>query len=258
MTEKYTGGGMDPKDKALKIEAILLDVGNTLRIVIKDEKFMADAKQQLVDFTGTQMEPEEFFQFLEKRYQVLRKRAKEELIEASEKEMWTKWMLPDFPAERIAPFSSKLTRLWRDCDGKRVPRPDVTQVITELDRRGYLLGIIANTITETEIPDWLEEDHLTGYFKTVVLSSKLGIRKPNPEIYWEASRRIGVEPAKCVYIGDNLVRDVEGTQAAGYGMSIVLLEPETLKKEPPSGNVTPDLIIQELSDLLDIFPGVNK
>jgi putative hydrolase of the HAD superfamily len=245
---------MDPKEKARNIEAILLDVGNTLRIVIKDEKFMADAKQQMVDLTGSQMEPEAFFQFLENRYQVLRKRAKERLIEASEKEMWTQWMLPDYPVEKIASHSSKLTRLWRDCDGRRVPRPDVTKVITELHSRGYLLGIIANTITETEIPDWLEEDHLTRYFKTVVLSSKLGIRKPNPEIYWEASRRMGVEPEKCVYVGDNLVRDVEGTQAAGYGMSIVLLEPETLKKEPPKGNVTPDLIIQELIDLLDIFP----
>ena len=68
-----------------------------------------------------------------------------------------------------------------------IPRSDVCKVVLELSDRGYLLGIIANTITETEIPDWLEADHLTDYFKTVVLSSKLGIRKPNPEIYWEVS-----------------------------------------------------------------------
>ena len=97
-------------------------------------------------------------------------------------------MLPDFPAEKIAPLSGKLTRLWRDCDGRRVPRDDVKETVIELSRRGYILGIIANTITETEIPDYLEEDGLTEYFKTVVLSSKVGIRKPNPEIYWEAAR----------------------------------------------------------------------
>ena len=81
----------------------------------------------------------------------------------------------------------------------------------------------------------------------MVLSSKLGIRKPNPEIYWELACRIGVDPAKCVYVGDNLVRDVEGTQAAGYGMSIILLEPETIKKEPPREDVKPDRIIYELA-----------
>ena len=131
------------------IEAIFLDVGNTLRIVIEDKAFMARSKQQLVELTGAQMSPDAFFNLLEERYKVLRKQAKEMLIEASEKEMWTQWMLPDFPAEKIAPLSGKLTRLWRDCDGRRVPRPDVKDVVIELSQRGYILGIIANTITET-------------------------------------------------------------------------------------------------------------
>lgn len=237
-----------------KIEAIFLDVGNTLRIVIKDEAFITQSKQQLAELTGAQMSPDAFFELLEERYKVLRKQAKEKLVEASEKEMWTRWMLPDYPAETIAPLSGKLTRLWRDCDGRRLPRPDVKETVLELSRRGYLLGIIANTITETEIPDWLEADGLTEYFKTVILSSKLGIRKPNPEIYWEAARRIGVEPAKCVYVGDNPVRDVEGTRLAGYGMMILFLEPATLAKEPPTGEVKPDYSIRDMKDLLDIFP----
>jgi len=236
------------------IEAILLDVGNTMRIVIKDEAFMALSKQQLVELTGAKMPTEAFINLLEQRYQVLRKQAKEKLIEASEKEMWTKWMLPDFPVEKIAPLSGKLTRLWRDCDGRRIPREDVKETVIELSKRGYLLGIIANTITETEIPDYLETDGLTSYFKAVVLSSKVGIRKPNPEIYWEAARRVGVEPAKCVYVGDNPVRDVEGTRLAGYGMFILFFEPATLAKEPPTGEIVPDHTIRAMKDLLDIFP----
>jgi len=236
------------------IEAIFLDVGNTLRIVIEDKDFIAQSKRQLVELTEARETPDAFHKKLGERYQVLRKRAKEKLIEASEKEMWTNWMLPDFPAEKIAPLSGKLTRLWRDCDGRRVPREDVKETVIELSKRGYLLGIIANTITETEIPDYLETDGLSGYFKTVVLSSKIGIRKPNPEIYWEAARRIGIEPAKCVYVGDNPVRDVEGTRAAGYGMFILFFEPATQAKEPPSGEIKPDYIIHETRELLDIFP----
>ncbi len=133
--------------------------------------------------------------------------------------MWTNGCCRISLQRRSGPFP-QADRLWRDSDGRRVPRDDVKKTVIELHRRGYLLGIIANTITETEIPDWLETDGLTGYFETVVLSSKLGIRKPNPEIYWEAARRIGVAPEKCVYVGDNPVRDVEGTRLAGYGMLI--------------------------------------
>jgi len=237
-----------------KIEAIFLDVGNTLRVVIPDPEFMAQAKKDLMALVGAQESEEAFFEKLDARWKIYRKQSKESLLEASEKELWTKWLLPDYPAEIIAPISGRLTRLWRDHDGRRVPRPDVVKVVKELSKRGYLLGIIANTITETEIPDWIKADGLTGYFKAVVLSSKVRIRKPNPEIYWEASQRIGVEPAKCAYVGDNLVRDVEGTQRAGYGMMIILLEPDTLKKEPPTGEQKPDYIIQTCSDLLDIFP----
>lgn len=236
-----------------EIEAIFLDVGNTLRIVVEDEAFQARSKQQLVELTGSPLTPDALFERLEERYKVLRKRAKEELIEASEKEMWTEWMLPDYPAEKIAPLSGKLTRLWRDSDGRRVARPDVKSTVIELHKRGYKLGIIANTITETEIPDWLQEDGLTGYFLQVVLSSKVGYRKPGPEIYWEAARRIGVAPDRCAYVGDNPVRDVEGARKAGYGMMIVLHEPATLKKEPQDSEYKPDYTIYTLSELLDIF-----
>ena len=240
------------------IEVVFLDVGNTLRIVVEDAEFQAHSKREMVELTGAQMSPDDFFEHLEGRYKVLRKRAKEQLIEASEKEMWTEWMLPDFPAEKIAPLSSKLTRLWRDCDGRRVARSDVKSTVIELHDRGYVLGIIANTVTETEIPDWVVEDGLTGYFKEVVLSSKVGLRKPGPDIYLEAARRIGANPERCVYVGDNPFRDVEGARKAGFGMVIILHEPATLKKY--AGHTTeykPDQTINNLSELLDIFPALE-
>jgi HAD superfamily hydrolase (TIGR01662 family) len=174
--------------------------------------------------------------------------------EASEKELWTEWLLPDYPAEKIAPLSGKLTRLWRDRDGRRVPRADARETIIELSKRGYILGIIANTITETEIPDWMESDGVTDYFKSVVLSSKVGFRKPMPEIYLEAARRINIPPANCAYVGDNPIRDVDGTREAGFGMMILFSEPATLKKEPQSGEQEADYTIYETRELLDIFP----
>ncbi len=236
------------------IEAIFLDVGNTLRIVIEDPEFSQNAMQELMTLVGAKESQAEFFEKVEQRWKAYRKISKTDLVEACEADLWTKHLLPDYPAERIAPLHGKLTRLWRDRDGRRVPRHDARETIIELDRRGYLLGIIANTITETEIPDWMEADGVRDYFKTVILSSKVGIRKPNPEIYWMAAREIGVEPAKCAYLGDNPVRDVEGTRAAGFGMMILFDEPATTAKEPPTGDHVPDHVIRETRELLDIFP----
>lgn len=236
------------------IEAIFLDVGNTLRVVVKDPPFQAQARQQLLELAGAHEPPEAFFTQLEARWKAYRKWSFENLTEASEKELWTRFLLPDLPAERIAPLAGQLTRLWRNRDGRRVARPDVKPTVLELSRRGYCLGIIANTITETEIPDWLEEDGLASYFKAVVLSSKVGYRKPGPEIYLEAARRAGVAPARSAYVGDNPSRDVEGARQAGFGMAIILVEPATLEKEPPTGDAQPDLLIHEFSELLDVFP----
>jgi FMN phosphatase YigB (HAD superfamily) len=236
------------------IEAIFLDVGNTLRIVVEDELFQAQARLDLMNLVGTQDPQDLFFEKLDQRWKAYRKWSFENLTEASEYELWTRFLLPDLPADVTGVCSGRLTRLWRDKDGQRVPRDDVKKVVLELDQRGYILGIIANTITETEIPDWLEHDQLTSYFKAVVLSSKIRYRKPGPEIYWEAARRVGVEPAHCVYVGDNPIRDVVGTRKAGFRMAIILMDPEKLAKEPPQGENLPDSIIHECSDLLDIFP----
>jgi putative hydrolase of the HAD superfamily len=236
------------------IEAIFLDHGNTLRIVVKDAEFQAQARQQLATLVGAQESPEAFCEWLDERYKVCKARAKETMIEAPEKELWTRWLLPEWPPEKIAPLAGKLTRLWRDRDGRRVARPDTRDVIIELSQRGYHLGIIANTITETEIPDWLEAEGLSPYFETVILSSILGCRKPGTEIYLEAARRIGVDPAQSAYVGDNPSRDILGTRLAGFGMAILLMEPDTLEKEPPTGDAKPDLVIHELSELLDVFP----
>jgi HAD superfamily hydrolase (TIGR01662 family) len=236
------------------IEAIFLDVGNTLRIVVEDAAFQAQARQQFMMLIGAQEPLDPFFERLDARWKTYRKWSFENLTEASEKELWTRFMLPDFSVDKIAPLSGKLTRLWRDKDGRRVPRADVKQTVIELNKRGYVLGIIANTITETEIPDWLEADGLTSYFKAVVLSSKVRYRKPGPEIYWEAARRAGVAPARSVYVGDNPARDVEGTRKAGFAMTIILPESDKLEKESLADENKPDAIIHELRELLSIFP----
>jgi HAD superfamily hydrolase (TIGR01509 family) len=241
-------------DMKTDIEAIFLDVGNTLRIVVADAPFQAQARKQLLALVGTPESAATFFATLDTRWKAYRKWSFESLTEASEQELWTRFLLPDFPPAKIAPLSGKLTRAWRDKDGRRVPRHDARPTVLELHRRGYTLGIIANTITETEIPDWLATDRLTEYFKAVVLSSKVRHRKPGPEIYREAARRIGIAPAHCAYVGDNPIRDVEGARKAGFAITIILPEPGKSQKDLPTSESKPDLFIQEFRDLLNIFP----
>lgn len=246
----------DGEGKVMKphIEAIYLDVGNTLRVVVPDPEFQLQARQQLASLIGACEPVDKLFERLDSRWKDYRKWSLGNLTEACEQELWIRFLLPDYEFSQIVPLAGKLTRLWRDKDGRRVPRPGVNETIVELSRRGYCLGIIANTIAETEIPDWMRADGLTLYFSAVVLSSKVRYRKPDPEIYREATRCTGIPPERSAYVGDNPARDVIGARKAGFGMVIILMDREELAKDPPTGENKPDAIIHECRQLLGIFP----
>jgi HAD superfamily hydrolase (TIGR01549 family) len=240
------------------IEAIFIDLGNTLRLLVKDKAHMARARQEIVRLVGTDEDPVAFCAKLNERYKVYRKWAFENLAEAPESELWTRWLVPEFPSQEIAPLGGDLTYQFRQSMGRRVLVDGGREVVVELHRRGYTLGIISNLIGKREIPDWLEADGFSPYFKSVVLSSIFGKRKPDPSIYLEAARRAGVEPGKCVYVGDNLKRDVTGTRSAGFGMVIIMISPEELAEETITDENRPDVIIHKFRQLLDIFPERNQ
>lgn len=234
--------------------AIFLDLGNTLRKLVKDEDHMDRARREMVRLVGTNEDPVVFCQKIDERYKDYRKWAFANLTEAPESEMWTRWLTPDFPPERIAPLGAELTYLYRQSMGRREVVAGGRQVVIELHRRGYILGIISNLIGTREIPEWLEAEGYAPYFKSVLLSSVFGKRKPDPSIYLEAARRAGVPPAQCIYVGDNLKRDVTGTRAAGFGGIIILITPEELAEAEITPDNKPDAFIHRIEELLDIFP----
>jgi putative hydrolase of the HAD superfamily len=235
------------------IDAIFLDVGNTLRILLKEEPHRAAARKEIARLIGTSQDPDEFVAELDRRYKVYRKWAFEQMVEAPEKELWTKWLLPDFPAEQISALSAPLTYQFRQSMGRRVVAEGGIETVIELYNRGYVMGLISNVITEREIPEWMEADGITKYFKSVVLSSVFGKRKPDPTIYLEAAKRAEVPVERCVYVGDNFARDVEGTRNSGFGMIIIMPDPAD-KDVIPTPEQTPDIIIHSLPELLAIFP----
>jgi HAD superfamily hydrolase (TIGR01549 family) len=240
------------------IEAIFLDLGNTLRVLRNDPEHQAAARQKIVELVGTDEDPEVFCEKLNARYKEYRKWAFEHLAEAPEAELWTRWLAPDFPAERIAPRGAELTYQFRQSMGRRVVVDCGREVVEELDRRGYTLGIISNLIGSREIPEWIEAEGFKKYFKAVVLSSVFGKRKPDPAIYLEAARLARVEPSLCAYVGDNLKRDVSGTRQAGFGMVIIMLSARDLAETTIIDENRPDLIIHEFKQLLDIFPALEN
>ncbi len=237
-----------------EFDAIFYDLGGTLRLVERDEAFEQQARVRIAELCGETGDPDEFCKFLDYRYEGYRKWCFETMREAPEWELWTKWLTPEYPRERIIENAVELTIEYRNKDGRRIVAKNGAQSIRDLYENGYKLGIISNLVTSKEIPDWLEQDDLAKYFSAILLSCVEGIRKPDPRISEKACTLINVKPERCVYIGDNLKRDVEGTRLAGFGMFILYTTPEKLAKEKITDENRPDAIIFDFAELKELFP----
>jgi len=243
-----------------QIEAILFDMGGTLRgSAKKDEDSKKEIVRKMIELLGADASPEEFIELLTERTKTYRTWAKQTLTDVNEREFWIKWMLPDWPAEQIGNIAMQLNRLWRAATGDRIIFPESKEIILELFRRGYRLGLVSNTISSVETPQLLHELELTGCFETVILSCVVGMRKPDPAILLEATRRMEIDPTKCAYIGNLLHRDVQPSREAGIGKVVIRRDAETFDAHQAK---YPDLVADEyidnLKELLDIFPALQS
>ena len=59
-------------------------------------------------------------------------------------------------------------------------------------------------------------------------------------------------------MGDNPIRDVEGTRKAGFATMVRIDEPDTIKNEPQEIILQPDYTITRIGELLEIFQPLQK
>ncbi|GMV04203.1 MAG: hypothetical protein AMXMBFR53_04840 [Gemmatimonadota bacterium] len=95
------------------------------------------------------------------------------------------------------------------------------EALTALAGAGYRLGVISNA--DGRVEGVLEEVGLRRHFEFVVDSELFGAEKPDPSIFLEGCRRMGLPPAACLYVGDLYPVDYLGATRAGLGA--VLLDP---------------------------------
>jgi putative hydrolase of the HAD superfamily len=96
------------------------------------------------------------------------------------------------------------------------PIPDVFEVLTALKPR-YRLGVISNTVGsgDAELADALEKAGILQLIDAMVTSRDFGKAKPDPAIYAEGARRLGVPLNETVMVGDRLDTDIAGALNAG-------------------------------------------
>ncbi len=242
-----------PEHMVDPIEAIFFDMNGTLRAREAHAPTQRAAYSRMLALLGKQDAPEAYWDELARRQKTYSHWAQQSLLQLSEEEIWTRWILPELPHEQIAPVAAELTLAWGQRKGRTVPKLGAEQTIMELKHRGYRLGLISNTMSSLDIPRFLEEYGWLEHFKVVVLSSAIKVRKPSPQPFLEATQALGVAPAHCAYLGNRISKDIVGCKRAGFALGIILEPPGGPRQDELDQTIQPDVVIHSLGDLLEIF-----
>lgn len=234
-----------------EIRGVFFDLGGTLRIAEEAPEHQERAKARMAQLAGYG-DVQGFIDMVEARYEPYREWALTENKESGDYALWAKWLLPELGEEKLREICHEMTYQYRQIKGLRHVVDGGVEVIRELKRRGYRLGIISNLIGEEEIPNWLRDDGLEQYFDAVVLSSVCHIRKPDPRMYQMGCDELGLRPEECASVADNLNRDITGAKAAGIGANVLFISPEKLAKKTITDANRPDYIVHRFLDILDL------
>lgn len=206
--------------------AVLLDAGNTLVFVDRSRVFDI--------YREVGVEPDEArFVAAELTARLHLSRRVEEGHTGTEPHVWREYFeslfrLSGVPEAGVDEVGRRLKEeharehLWSHVE------PETPGALDELLEAGFRLGVISNA--DGRIEALLEEVGLRDRVEFVVDSHVVGFEKPDPRIFLEGTRRLGLEPRECLYVGDLYPVDVVG--ARGAGMDAVLLDPSGRIERP--------------------------
>ena len=138
---------------------------------------------------------------------------------------------PDFPFE---PFFDVLYRTfaagqrWRLLPGARA----LPEAIAKTGRR---VAVLSNA--DARFRQVFADLGLGEIFAEMFISGEIGVEKPDVRIFRAVEAATGVSPERILHVGDSLIHDVEGAEAAGWRAAYVTRErhlPDLLAELEPA------------------------
>jgi putative hydrolase of the HAD superfamily len=167
----------------VKYRAVVFDLWNTLALWALDDWYRLMAEQLEVG-------PDEFAEAWFDGYEQRATGPLEPSVRAVCERLGAH---PD-RAEQLVSLRLELTR------STLVPRDGALDVLDELRRRGYRLGLIS--VCSEEVPQLWAETELAPLIDEAVFSCSVGVVKPDRRIYEIAAERLRVRAADCLFIDD--------------------------------------------------------
>lgn len=124
----------------------------------------------------------------------------------------------------------RVGRLFRQLSLKELTlRPYVVPLLEALHRSGSKTGIVSNTEAVLTRFD-LDRFPILLTVGAIVLSSEIGVRKPDPQMFQLALERLHAKPASAVLVGNDWAEDIAG--ARRMGLRAIYLDERACDRAP--------------------------
>ncbi|WP_235912164.1 HAD family hydrolase [Ruania zhangjianzhongii] len=134
---------------------------------------------------------------------------------------------------------------------------DAAAILAELRSAGLAVGCVTNASTAQQSAK-LAAVGLIDAVPLLVTLDTFGVGKPDPRVFHEGARLLGVDPGQVLYVGDEPLIDARGATAAGL-RGVWLDRPGRRRGTPgedPDALAADGIgVIQGLADVLDLVPG---
>ena len=126
---------------------------------------------------------------------------------------------------------------------------DAIVTLESLKRHGLRMGLVSNAGDTQDVETMIDQLRLRPYFEQVVISARVGIRKPNPVIFQLALDHFKTASEKVVMVGDTLGADILGAQNAGITSIWITRRAERSDNRAHEDTIQPGAVIASLSEL---------
>ena len=240
------------------IAAVSFDVANSVEDVHTSSETQLKAAKQISELLAKagHSVPQDAISFRETLLERYRKYHARRLVtyrEAPILDFWTRHILPDVDQAVVREGLDRLTEIWLYTWYERAVIDGAAGALRSLRAAGVRLACISNTISGATTRSSLRKMGLED-LDSVVLSEEVGMRKPHEKVFLQAASELGVRADQVCHVGDQLARDVVGSIAAGYGMS-VLIGDRSSGSWHDSEAVWPDASIASIRELPSLLLG---
>jgi FMN phosphatase YigB (HAD superfamily) len=163
--------------------------------------------------------------------------------ELPQAEVWERFVLPGWPAQAQVAVRGAVARLSYDWAWRHdwVLRPGIPEALALATELGIRMAVVSNTLCGAAHRDFLAKAGVGHLFTTQIYSDEAGVRKPNPQMIWNATDELRVPPRSCWFVGDTPRRDIVCARRADAGRAILMRSPRTDTETDPR----PDEIIDD-------------